>query len=196
MVARLGPAISQLVRLPHPAASTLLGAGSQSLLRTEQGKYWIFVMLLSLICNSFSLAFCVLFLFVKMSCRCLHLKLDLLLFTDLWKYYRGLSSVVVRRHGCPPLEPLQVCGPPCLTQTILGRELMGSFNRRHVVTDKLFKRMQLFLRSVGHLSAVYCMLFDRSGKYVNIFFIHMYHDKQKVKDNDAKVPSNDIVWFI
>ncbi|KAK8727619.1 hypothetical protein OTU49_009654, partial [Cherax quadricarinatus] len=121
MVARLGPAINQLVRVPYPTASTLLGAGAQSLLRTEQ---------------------------------------------DLWKQYKSLLSLVVRRHGNPPLEPVKVRGPPCLTQAILGRELMGNANRKHLVTDKFYSRMQLFLRSVGHLSAVYCMLFDRSGKYI------------------------------
>ncbi|XP_045621318.2 bromodomain and WD repeat-containing protein 3 isoform X2 [Procambarus clarkii] len=121
IVARLGPTINQLVKIPCPAASTLLGTGLQSLLRTE---------------------------------------------CDLWKQYKTLLSVAVRHHGCLPLEPVQVRGPPCLTQAILGRELMGNFNRKHVVTNKFYSRMQLFLRSVGHLSAVYCMLFDRSGKYI------------------------------
>lgn len=38
LVARLGPAMDQLVQLPHPSASTLLGAGSQSLLRSQEGE--------------------------------------------------------------------------------------------------------------------------------------------------------------
>ncbi|XP_066989661.1 bromodomain and WD repeat-containing protein 3 isoform X3 [Macrobrachium rosenbergii] len=121
LVSRLGPAIDQLVKLPWQSTFSLLGAGSQSLLRREE---------------------------------------------DLWKRYRTLSDVLVRHHSCPPLEPVKVSGPPCLTQTLLGRELLGNVNHKHVVTEKFYNRIQLFLRSVGHLSAVYCMLFDRSGKYI------------------------------
>ncbi|XP_068220556.1 bromodomain and WD repeat-containing protein 3 isoform X2 [Palaemon carinicauda] len=121
LVSRLGPAIDQLVKLPRQSISSLLGTGSQSLLRKEE---------------------------------------------DLWKRYRTLSDVLVRRHKCPPLEPIKVRGPPCLAQTLLGRELLGNLNRKHVVTEKFYKRIQLFLRSIGHLSAVYCMLFDRTGKYI------------------------------
>nr|XP_027220954.1 bromodomain and WD repeat-containing protein 3-like [Penaeus vannamei] len=121
VVSRLGPAINQLVKLPYPTAATLLGAGTQSLLRTEN---------------------------------------------DLYKSYKTLSDVVVRHRGYPPLEPVQYLGPPCLTQTILGRELQGTINQKHVVTNKFYSRIQLYFRSVGHLSAVYCMLFDRTGKYI------------------------------
>ncbi|XP_042863346.1 bromodomain and WD repeat-containing protein 3-like isoform X2 [Penaeus japonicus] len=121
VVSRLGPAINQLVKLPYPTAATLLGAGTQSLLRTEN---------------------------------------------DLYKSYKTLSNVVVRHRGYPPLEPVRYLGPPCLTQTILGRELQGTINYKHVVTNKFYSRIQLYFRSVGHLSAVYCMLFDRTGKYI------------------------------
>lgn len=78
--------------------------------------------------------------------------------------------MVVRHRGYPPLEPVRYLGPPCLTQTILGRELQGTINYKHVVTNKFYSRIQLYFRSVGHLSAVYCMLFDRTGKYVHHVF--------------------------
>lgn len=91
--------------------------------------------------------------------------------TDLYKSYKTLSDVVVRHRGYPPLEPVQYLGPPCLTQTILGRELQGTINQKHVVTNKFYSRIQLYFRSVGHLSAVYCMLFDRTGKYVHSRFM-------------------------
>ncbi|KAK7075021.1 Bromodomain and WD repeat-containing protein 3 [Halocaridina rubra] len=121
LVSRLGPAINQLVKLPHQSSLTLLGAGSHSLLRKEE---------------------------------------------DLWKRYRTLSDVIIRRHTHPPLEPVRLRGPPCLTHTIVSRDLMGNLNRKHVITERFYSRIQLFLRSVGHLSAVYCMVFDRTGKYI------------------------------
>ncbi|KAK3861169.1 hypothetical protein Pcinc_032839 [Petrolisthes cinctipes] len=122
MVARLGPAINQLVPLPYATASTLLGAGSQSLLRTHQ---------------------------------------------DLCKSYPTLKSVVARRSGGQPLlEPHKLSRPPSLVLTIVSCEYTGHLRQHHVHTNEFHRRMELFLRSIGHLSAVYCMLFDKSGKYI------------------------------
>ncbi|KAK4329631.1 hypothetical protein Pmani_000034 [Petrolisthes manimaculis] len=122
MVARLGPAINQLVPLPYATASTLLGAGSQSLLRTHQ---------------------------------------------DLCKSYPTLKSVVVRRSGGQPLlEPHKLSRPPSLVLTIVSCEYTSHLRHHHVHTNEFHRRMELFLRSIGHLSAVYCMLFDKSGKYI------------------------------
>ncbi|KAF0296758.1 PH-interacting protein [Amphibalanus amphitrite] len=44
-----------------------------------------------------------------------------------------------------------------------GRELQGSCLRRHLSTERLLSRTQLLKRTLGHLSAVYCVLFDRTG---------------------------------
>ncbi|KAG0715178.1 Bromodomain and WD repeat-containing protein 1 [Chionoecetes opilio] len=121
MVARLGPAMDQLVQLPHSSARTLLGAGSQSLLRTQD---------------------------------------------DLWKSYSTVSSVVARPRGRAAIDPVRLRGLPCLVHSLMGREVGATLRRSHVLTNKFFSRTQLCLRSIGHLSAVYCMLFDRTGKYV------------------------------
>ncbi|XP_045122866.1 bromodomain and WD repeat-containing protein 3-like isoform X2 [Portunus trituberculatus] len=121
MVARLGPAMDQLVQLPHLSTSTLLGAGSQSLLRTQD---------------------------------------------DLWKSYNTVSSVVARPRGRAALDPVRLKGLPCHVHTLLGREVGATLRRSHVLNNKFFSRMQLCLRSIGHLSAVYCMLFDRTGRYI------------------------------
>ncbi|XP_063869262.1 PH-interacting protein-like isoform X2 [Scylla paramamosain] len=121
MVARLGPAMDQLVQLPHPSTSTLLGAGSQSLLRTQD---------------------------------------------DLWKSYNTVSSVVARPRGRAALDPVRLKGLPCHVHSLLGREVGATLRRSHVLNNKFFSRMQLCLRSIGHLSAVYCMLFDRTGRYI------------------------------
>ncbi|CAL4083048.1 unnamed protein product, partial [Meganyctiphanes norvegica] len=120
LVERLSPTINQLIPVLS-ATATLLGAGKQSLLRTD----W-----------------------------------------DLRKKYRTTRDASVRQHGFPKLEPVRVTGPPNLTQTVVGRELTGTFNRQHVVTNKFYSRIQQFSRTVGHLSAIYCMLFDKSGRYI------------------------------
>ena len=41
--------------------------------------------------------------------------------------------------------------------------MQGSCLRRHLSTERLLCRTQLLKRTLGHLSAVYCCLFDRSG---------------------------------
>jgi hypothetical protein len=49
---------------------------------------------------------------------------------------------------------------------LLGREFTGSFDARSAAPAKLYSRVQLFCRTLGHLSAVYCVLFDRTGQYI------------------------------
>ena len=44
-----------------------------------------------------------------------------------------------------------------------GRELQGTCLGRHLTSERLLCRTQLLKRTLGHLSAVYCCLFDRTG---------------------------------
>lgn len=58
---------------------------------------------------------------------------------------------------------------PCMwiaVQVLQGREIAGPLQRRQAVPTHLYSKQQLFSRTLGHLSAVYCLLFDRSGRYV------------------------------
>ena len=51
-------------------------------------------------------------------------------------------------------------------RVLQGRETSGPLQRRHVIPTRLYAKQQQFRRTLGHLSAVYCLLFDRSGRYV------------------------------
>lgn len=53
-----------------------------------------------------------------------------------------------------------------LVQVLYGRESSGPITRKLAVTTKFYEKLDLLRRSLGHLSAVYCVLFDRSGKYI------------------------------
>lgn len=47
-----------------------------------------------------------------------------------------------------------------------GRENSGPLTRREAVSSSFYNKMQLYRHTLGHLSAVYCVLFDRTGKYI------------------------------
>lgn len=48
----------------------------------------------------------------------------------------------------------------------MGREHSGPLRRQQAVPPHFFAKQQLHRRLLGHLSAVYCLLFDRTGRYV------------------------------
>ena len=57
-------------------------------------------------------------------------------------------------------------------RVLQGREISGPLQRRQAVPTCLYSKQQLFSRTLGHLSAVYCLLFDRSGQYVITVSVH------------------------
>ena len=59
-------------------------------------------------------------------------------------------------------------------QVLQGREISGPLQRRQAVPTRLYSKQQLFSRTLGHLSAVYCLLFDRSGHYVITVSVHSH----------------------
>lgn len=79
----------------------------------------------------------------------------------------GLSSCSVRRHGASQMLPHNVSMPPGLVRAITGREITGaaSGGSRSCPPASLYRQVALQARVLGHLSAVYCVGFDRTGKY-------------------------------
>ncbi|PNF30682.1 hypothetical protein B7P43_G06084, partial [Cryptotermes secundus] len=71
-----------------------------------------------------------------------------------------------RQHGCPVIDPVGFTKQHNLVRVLQGREIAGPLQRRQAVPTRLYSKQQLFSRTLGHLSAVYCLLFDRSGRYV------------------------------
>lgn len=60
---------------------------------------------------------------------------------------------------------LCICFCP-LVHVLQGRENSGPLSRRQAIPTKFYGKMNLYRRTLGHLSAVYCVLFDRTGKYI------------------------------
>lgn len=44
--------------------------------------------------------------------------------------------------------------------------MAGPLSRRFIVSPNLYSALQFQRRTLGHLSAVYCLLFDYSGRYI------------------------------
>ncbi|XP_072316915.1 bromodomain and WD repeat-containing protein 3 [Eucyclogobius newberryi] len=74
-----------------------------------------------------------------------------------------VSSYAALHRGRPPERPLNCRKPPPLVKVHRGRELTGvqTFNSINPVSN--YERMRLHRRILGHLSAVYCIAFDRTG---------------------------------
>lgn len=47
-----------------------------------------------------------------------------------------------------------------------ARELSGGCHREFLMPTRMYHKMTLLSRSLGHLSAVYCVAFDRTGEYI------------------------------
>lgn len=64
------------------------------------------------------------------------------------------------------LENLCNMRPVILVKALYGREVSGPFNRRQALAGCPYKNIQQLGKTLGHLSAVYCVLFDTSGRYI------------------------------
>lgn len=49
---------------------------------------------------------------------------------------------------------------------LYGRETSATITRKLTIPNEFYSKKQLLRRTLGHLSAVYCVLFDRTGKYI------------------------------
>lgn len=58
-----------------------------------------------------------------------------------------------------------ICFCP-IVHVLQGRENSGALSRKEAIPTKFYCKMQLYRHTLGHLSAVYCVLFDRTGKYI------------------------------
>ncbi|XP_046404459.1 bromodomain and WD repeat-containing protein 3-like isoform X2 [Ischnura elegans] len=118
---RVGPLLDKDVGSSLYGIHSLLGAGKQSLLRTEKD--------------------------LKRSCY-------------------SCVEYAIRKNNRPLLEPHNYAGVHNLVQVLHGRDTSGGISRSHAVPIKFYSRLRLFCRTLGHLSSVYCLLFDRTGKFV------------------------------
>ncbi|KAJ7995475.1 hypothetical protein DPEC_G00244940 [Dallia pectoralis] len=73
------------------------------------------------------------------------------------------SSFAALHRGRPPEVPLTCKDPPNLVDVHRGRELTGTQRFCAVNPVSNYQHMRMHRRILGHLSAVYCIAFDRTG---------------------------------
>ncbi|XP_048452676.1 PH-interacting protein [Rhincodon typus] len=118
---RLGPLLEKETPQSVPGVHSLLGAGRQSLLRTNKS--------------------------------CKHV---------VWKG----SALAALHRGRPPEPPINYGSPPNIVDTIRARQLTGSFRLGQLVPTAVYLHMKMHKRILGHLSSVYCVTFDRTGRRI------------------------------
>ncbi|KAM6465548.1 PH-interacting protein isoform 1-T1 [Liasis olivaceus] len=118
---RLGPLLEQEIPQSVPGVQTLLGAGRQSLLRTNKS--------------------------------CKHV---------IWKG----SALAALHCGRPPESPINYGSPPSIAETLFSRKLNGKYRLEHLIPTAVYQHMKMHKRILGHLSSVYCVTFDRTGRRI------------------------------
>ncbi|MBN3285500.1 PHIP protein, partial [Polyodon spathula] len=117
----IGPLLEKEIPPSVPGVHSLLGAGRQSLLRTNKS--------------------------------CKHV---------VWKG----SALAALHCGRPPEPPLNYGYPANIVETAYGRRLNGSYRLGQLVPTAVYQHMKMHKRILGHLSSVYCVTFDRTGRRI------------------------------
>ncbi|XP_054726598.1 bromodomain and WD repeat-containing protein 3 [Anastrepha obliqua] len=79
---------------------------------------------------------------------------------------RSLLDYCTRLHGVSLPDSAITKPVHNLQKVITGREYGGPIRRKLLVPTSLYSKTKLLKRTVGHLSSVYCVLFDRTGRYI------------------------------
>uniref|UniRef100_A0A3P8UKX5 PH-interacting protein n=1 Tax=Cynoglossus semilaevis TaxID=244447 RepID=A0A3P8UKX5_CYNSE len=76
------------------------------------------------------------------------------------------SALAALHCGRPPEPPVIYGSPPNIVETSHGRRLNGSYRLRQLVPTAVYQHMKMHKRILGHLSSVYCVTFDRTGRRI------------------------------
>ncbi|KAJ8027105.1 Bromodomain and WD repeat-containing protein 3 [Holothuria leucospilota] len=79
-----------------------------------------------------------------------------------WKPYKFTAKL----HNKPLPAPVRFNRPPNMVNVIQGRAQCGVANPHQLVPLRHYLKMARHLRTLGHLSAVYCVTFDRTGRRI------------------------------
>ncbi|XP_055677242.1 PH-interacting protein [Lutzomyia longipalpis] len=79
---------------------------------------------------------------------------------------RGILEYCTRLHGMPLSDPINRKNSHNIVRVLHGREQAGPIIRRLAIQPNFYEKQSLLRRTLGHLSAVYCVLFDRTGRYI------------------------------
>ena len=81
-----------------------------------------------------------------------------------WDFVTLLRSHYNREPVCVHVcNAVHVC---YLVNVTFASQLCGCARRDHLMPQHMYTKMSQLSRSLGHLSAVYCVLFDRTGNYI------------------------------
>uniref|UniRef100_A0A6I8NIC6 Bromodomain and WD repeat domain containing 3 n=1 Tax=Ornithorhynchus anatinus TaxID=9258 RepID=A0A6I8NIC6_ORNAN len=76
------------------------------------------------------------------------------------------SAFAALHRGRPPELPANYVKPPNVVNITSARQLTGCGRFTHVFPTSAYQHMKMHKRILGHLSSVYCVAFDRSGRRV------------------------------
>uniref|UniRef100_A0A8C5BSI3 Pleckstrin homology domain interacting protein n=1 Tax=Gadus morhua TaxID=8049 RepID=A0A8C5BSI3_GADMO len=76
------------------------------------------------------------------------------------------SALAALHCGRPPEPPVIYGSPPNIVETGHGRRLNGSYRLRQLLPTAVYQHMKMHKRILGHLSSVYCVTFDRTGRRI------------------------------
>uniref|UniRef100_A0A452IGG0 Bromodomain and WD repeat-containing protein 1 n=1 Tax=Gopherus agassizii TaxID=38772 RepID=A0A452IGG0_9SAUR len=80
----------------------------------------------------------------------------------LWKG----SAFAALHRGRPPELPVNYGKPPNVVNIISAKQLTGYGRFNHLFPSSNYQHMKMHKRILGHLSSVYCVAFDRSGRRI------------------------------
>ena len=73
------------------------------------------------------------------------------------------SAFAALHRGRPPEMPVNYGPPPSLVEIHRGRQLTGCSTFSTAFPGTMYQHIKMHRRILGHLSAVYCVAFDRTG---------------------------------
>uniref|UniRef100_A0A8C2DNF4 Bromodomain and WD repeat domain containing 3 n=1 Tax=Cyprinus carpio TaxID=7962 RepID=A0A8C2DNF4_CYPCA len=76
------------------------------------------------------------------------------------------SAVVALHRGRPPEPPLSCAKPPTIVSIMGARQKTGVARFGHALPSCTYQHMKMHRRILGHLSSVYCVAFDRTGRRI------------------------------
>uniref|UniRef100_A0A2K5R1J1 Bromodomain and WD repeat domain containing 3 n=1 Tax=Cebus imitator TaxID=2715852 RepID=A0A2K5R1J1_CEBIM len=76
------------------------------------------------------------------------------------------SAFAALHRGRPPELPVNYVKPPNVVNITSARQLTGCSRFGHIFPSSAYQHIKMHKRILGHLSSVYCVAFDRSGRRI------------------------------
>uniref|UniRef100_A0A8C8EV74 Bromo domain-containing protein n=1 Tax=Oncorhynchus tshawytscha TaxID=74940 RepID=A0A8C8EV74_ONCTS len=76
------------------------------------------------------------------------------------------TAVAALHRGRPPEPPVGFGKPPSIVSIMGARQATGTARFGHALPSYTYQHMKMHRRILGHLSSVYCVAFDRSGRRI------------------------------